>query len=31
MKERTFEERQAVEEEELAKILSKRMKAEEEK
>lgn len=31
MKEPTFEERQAVEEEELAKILSKRMKAEEEK
>jgi nitrogen fixation NifU-like protein len=31
MKELTFEERQAVEEEELAKILSKRMKAEEEK
>ena len=31
MKERTFEEKQAVEEEELAKILSKRMKAEEEK
>jgi len=31
VKERTFEERQAVEEEELAKILSKRMKAEEEK
>jgi len=31
MKKRTFEEKQAVEEEELAKILSKRMKAEEEK
>jgi nitrogen fixation NifU-like protein len=31
VKERTFEERQAVEEEELAKILSKRMKAEEKK